>query len=165
MPWSFQVTEEPTVFVVDDDPSVLDSLSMLISSVGLRVRTYPSATSFLRAYAPSMPGCLVTDIRMPGITGIELVELLDEERLKLPVIMMTGHIEAKTAAGGLERDGIVVLEKLANDQYAIDMGSYIRSWLSAAITSDSQHARDRERHRLATSAPREVTTFVRRPSH
>ena len=85
---------EPTVVLVDDDQSVRDALKWLIESVDLRVDTYASATEFLDSFDPAAPGCLVLDVRMPGMSGLELQEILTAHRCGLPVIIIsaTGEI-------------------------------------------------------------------------
>ena len=80
---------EPTVFVVDDDEAVRKGFSLLIKSIGLNVETYDSAQKFLDSYESSRPGCLVLDIRMPGMSGLELQELLVEKQYILPVIIIS----------------------------------------------------------------------------
>ena len=72
---------EPTVFVVDDDSAVLKSLRLLLKSVGMNAETYPTAQEFLDSYDPARPGCLVLDIRMPGMSGLELQETLQKKKI------------------------------------------------------------------------------------
>ena len=82
---------QPTVFIVDDDPAMRDSLGFLIGSVGRSVETYASAEDFLEAYDKERPGCIVLDVRMPGLSGLELMEKLNEDRFAPPVVLITGH--------------------------------------------------------------------------
>jgi len=83
---------EPTVYAVDDDLSVLKSLRWLIESAGLALETFSSGASFLENYDVNCPGCLVFDVRMPGMTGLEVQSHLVERGDKLPIIMMTGAL-------------------------------------------------------------------------
>ncbi len=79
------------VFVVDDDPSIRDALRRLITSVGFKVEMFPNARAFLDARRPEIPGCLVLDVRLPGLSGLDLQrELADTDR-ELPIIFLTGH--------------------------------------------------------------------------
>ena len=82
---------DPTVFVVDDDLAVLKGLRLLIRSAGINVETYLSAQDFLDSYDPARPGCLVLDLRMPGMSGLELQETLLKRKIGIPIIIITGH--------------------------------------------------------------------------
>ena len=82
---------KPTVFVIDDDASVREALSSLIRSVGLRVEIFSSAQEFLRHERPDAPACLVLDIRLPGLNGLELQQRLIGDGVRLPIIFITGH--------------------------------------------------------------------------
>ncbi len=101
----------PTVFVVDDDAAVRDSLTWLIQSAGLPVETYDSAQAFLAHYRPSRPGCLVLDLRMPGMSGTELQERLARQEMSLPVIIITGHGDVPTAVKAMRAGAVDLLEK------------------------------------------------------
>ncbi len=83
--------DEPTVFVVDDDEGMRESLGRLIESAGLNVETYPSAKDFLDAYDPDRPGCLVLDVRMPDLSGLDLQKRLAAKEITLPIIFITAH--------------------------------------------------------------------------
>ena len=113
-------TAKPTVYVVDDDAGVRQLLERLIQSVGLPVETFASAQDFLRSYDPSKPGCLVLDIRMPGMSGLELQELLSDEQNPIPIIMITGHGEVSTAVRAMRCGAVDFLEKPFSNQDVID---------------------------------------------
>ena len=85
---------KPCVHVVDDDPAMAQSLALLIEVIGFDVHTYASAPEFLQAYEPTSPECLVLDIRLPGMSGLELQQRLAESGRTLPTIFMTGQIDA-----------------------------------------------------------------------
>src|ERR1700719_783963 len=85
------IDSSATVFVVDDEERMRHSLQWLINSVNLRVTTFPSARAFLTAYRPSMPGCLVLDVRMPEMSGLELMEQLCQSRISIPIIFLSAH--------------------------------------------------------------------------
>ena len=101
----------PTIFVVDDDDAVRDSLSDLIDSVGLEVATYPSAHDFLADYDNARRGCLVLDIRMPGMSGLELQERLNERGSTLPVVFITGHGDVPMAVEAMKRGAVDFIQK------------------------------------------------------
>jgi FixJ family two-component response regulator len=107
---------EPTVVLVDDDQSVRDALKWLIESVELRVDTYASATEFLESFDPRAPGCLVLDIRMPGMSGLELQENLAAHKCGLPVIIITGHADVAMCVRAFEGGAFAFLEKPVNQQ-------------------------------------------------
>ena len=110
----------PTIFVVDDDDAVRDSLSDLIDSVGLEVATYPSAHDFLADYDNARRGCLVLDIRMPGMSGLELQERLNERGSTLPVVFITGHGDVPMAVEAMKRGAVDFIQKPFRDQELLD---------------------------------------------
>jgi len=111
---------EGTVFVVDDDASVLDSLVVLLMSAGLKVIPYDSGLSFLRTYDPAIRGCLVLDIQMPDMNGLELQEKLTEKQATMPIIMITGHGDIKMAVKALKRGAFDFIEKPFTDEVIIN---------------------------------------------
>ncbi len=110
----------PTVFVVDDDAAVRESLSLLIRSMSLAVEAFDSAPAFLEACDPARPGCLVLDIRMPGMSGIDLQEHLRSRDIPLPVIFITGHGDVSMAVRAMKSGAIDFIEKPFNDQQLLD---------------------------------------------
>jgi FixJ family two-component response regulator len=102
---------EPTVFIVDDDDAVRRFLSGLIESIELRVEAFASARDFLEAYEPGRPGCLVLDVRMPGMSGLELQRELAEQAIDLPVIILTGHGNVQLAVHAMQAGAIDFVEK------------------------------------------------------
>jgi FixJ family two-component response regulator len=123
--------EGASVFVVDDDPAMRDSMSFLVSSVGIAVETYPSAQAFLDSYDRERPGCLVLDVRMPGMSGLELQELLAERSVELPIIMVTGYGDVQMAIRALHAGAVDFLEKPFTDQALLDR-------INLAIEKDRQ---------------------------
>jgi FixJ family two-component response regulator len=111
---------DSTVFVVDDDDAVRDALSMLIRSVGLRVKTFPDARAFLESHQPDRPGCLVLDVRMPGMSGLELQERLNGMRSALPLIFITGHGDVPIAVSAMRGGAVNFLQKPFDDQELLD---------------------------------------------
>lgn len=104
-------TPEPTVFVVDDDAEVRTSLSQLLRSARLNAKTYGSAFAFLEDYEPSVPGCLVLDIRMPGMSGLELQARLSSKEIKLPIIMITGYGEVPMVVQAMQTGAFDFIQK------------------------------------------------------
>lgn len=113
-------SNRPTVFIVDDDPAMRESLGFLVSSVGLEVETYSSASDFLNTYDPTRAGCLVLDIRMPGMSGLELQERLNERSIDLPVVIITGFGDVTMAVRALKQGASDFLEKPFTDQDLLD---------------------------------------------
>ena len=118
---SDQPMDDKTIFVVDDDKAVRDSLSWLISSVGLHVETFGSAQDFLDVYDPTRPGCLLVDVRMPGMSGLELQKRLAENPHCLPVIVVTGHGDVQMAVRAMKDGAFDFIEKPYNDQILLDL--------------------------------------------
>lgn len=112
--------KKPTVFAVDDDVAVLESLTLLLRSVGLPARTYGSASEFLDAYDPAAPGCLVLDVRMPGMSGLELQERLHALGSKLPIIFITAHGDVPMAVKAVKAGAVDFIQKPFRDQELID---------------------------------------------
>jgi FixJ family two-component response regulator len=113
--------EKPaTVFVVDDDDAVRTSLRLLLKSVGLPVETHASAQAFLDAYDPERAGCLVLDIRMPGMSGLELQQRLTEMHAILPIVFITGHGDVPMAVEAMQHGAVDFIQKPFRDQDLID---------------------------------------------
>jgi RNA polymerase sigma factor (sigma-70 family) len=108
------------VMVVDDDAGVRNAMRILLKSVGLESVLYPSAQEFLAAYQPSQPGCLVLDIRMPGMSGLELQQQLNIRGAVIPVIFMTGHGDIPMAVEAMQHGAFDFLQKPFRDQDLLD---------------------------------------------
>ncbi len=145
--------DKPTVFIVDDDEPVRDSLKMLMRSVGLSAETFSGAAEFLEAYDPDRPGCLVLDIRMPGMSGMELQEKLNEIHAILPIIFITGHGDVPMAVKAIQYGAADFIQKPFRDQDLLDR-------INKAIEQDASNraqlleTRDIE-ERLSNLTPRE----------
>ncbi len=125
------MSSQITVFVVDDDQAVRESLALLVHSVGLEVETFESARDFLDAYRPDRRGCLITDIRMPGMSGLELQERLSADGHHIPVIVLTGFGDVPTAVRALKGGAVDFVEKPFNPQALLDL-------VRQAIVRDSE---------------------------
>ncbi|HXS26689.1 MAG TPA: response regulator transcription factor [Steroidobacteraceae bacterium] len=143
----------PTVFVVDDDESVRSSLRFLLRSVGLESRAFASAGDFLTAYDPAQPGCLVLDVRMPGMSGLELQQQLNLRGAIIPVIFITGHGDIPMAVEAMQHGAHDFLQKPFRDQDLIDRIQHALEKDAKARASLQQH--DRIRDRLDSLTPRE----------
>lgn len=111
---------EATVYVVDDDHAVRNSLSWLLESVGMRVECFASAGAFLEAFQPDLGGCVVLDVRMPGMSGLELQERLAAAPVQVPIIVVTGHGDIAMAVRAMKAGAIDFFEKPFNDQMVIE---------------------------------------------
>jgi RNA polymerase sigma factor (sigma-70 family) len=112
---------DSTVFLVDDDASIRDALSLLISLKGLRSSVFASAEDFLAVYNPSWRGCLLTDLKMQGMSGLDLQEELQQRGVQLPVVVLTAHGDVNTARAALKNGAVDFLEKPVNDEVLIDV--------------------------------------------
>jgi len=111
---------KPIVYVVDDDQRICRSISLLIEGVGLNVRTYATAEDFLDAYDPNRHACLVVDVRMPGMSGLELQSRLAKQHINLPVIVITGHGDIPMAVDAMKAGIVDFVEKPFRDQVLLD---------------------------------------------
>ena len=115
------MSAEPSiVFVIDDDQSVRESLRNLLRSVGLSVRTYESAQEFLTAERPDVPGCLVLDVRLPGVSGLDLQRQLVQANIQIPIIFITGHGDIRMSVEAMKAGAVEFLTKPFRDQDLLD---------------------------------------------
>jgi FixJ family two-component response regulator len=128
------------VFVVDDNSSVREALTSLIRSVGLRVETFGSAREFLASNCPDSPACLVLDVRMPGLSGLDLQRELAEADIHIPIVFITGHGDIPMSVRAMKAGAIEFLTKPFRDQDLLDA-------ISQAVERDRA-----ERHRRAEAA-------------
>lgn len=149
-------TDKPVVFVVDDDEAICESLRLLIGDIGLEVRTFTSARQFLEEYDSSRPGCLVLDVRMSGISGLELQARLNETGIPIPTIIITGHADVPMAVEAMKAGATDFIEKPFRDQVLLDS-------IQKAIDLDLRIRRRRREHQdvqsrltLLTQREREV---------
>lgn len=109
------------VFIVDDDEAFRDSLKYLLESVALCVKTYASAEAFLKAYTLHTQGCLLLDVRMPEMSGLQLQQELKKDRYPIPIIMITGHGDVPMAVQAIKQGAIEFVEKPFNDQKLLEL--------------------------------------------
>lgn len=146
----------PTVFVVDDDEAVRGGLQQLLQAIGLNVQTYASADEFLASYRPGQPGCLVLDIRMPGMGGLDLQEQLARQGIQLPIIFLTGHGDVPAAVRALKAGAMDFLEKPFNSQVLLDLVQQAIRRDADARTRSAEESQITRRLRTLTAREREV---------
>jgi FixJ family two-component response regulator len=154
--------QPPTVFVVDDDEAVRNSLRFLLKSVGLATRTLASAAEFLETYSPSQPGCLVLDVRMPGMSGLELQQQLNVRGAVIPVIFITGHGDIPMAVEAMQHGAFDFLQKPFRDQDLIDRIQRALAKDARNRSSLKEHDRIKQRFDTLTPREREVLTLMTR---
>jgi len=150
----------PIVFVVDDDPSVREALSSLFRSVGLQVELFGSAAEFLQRKRPDGASCLVLDIRLPGVSGLDFQGQLLKADIRTPIIFMTGHGDIPMSVRAMKAGAVDFLAKPFRDQDMLDA-------VTAALERDAQHRADaatkediRAQYETLTAREREVMGHV-----
>jgi len=150
---------EALVFVVDDDASLRASLQDLLESVGLRVAACASAQEFLRCPPPAGPSCLVLDVRLPGLSGLELQQRLAEADLAMPIIFITGHGDIPMSVQAMKAGAVEFLTKPFRDQALLDA---VQQALARDRTARAQRAQGEElRRRYRALTPRERDVLAR----
>ncbi len=153
-------TTEATIRVVDDDPAFRKSLRWLLESAGLNVRTFASAPEFLKDDDPDRPGCLLLDLRMPGMGGLELQQQLRQSGTHIPVIIITAHGDVPTAVRAMKSGALDFIEKPLSDQHLLDrIGRAVDADVERRERLVEQSELDRKRNRL-TAREREVMELV-----
>lgn len=152
--------ERATVFVIDDDPSMREALEDLITSVGLEARLFASPREFLESKRPDAPGCLVLDVRLPGMSGLTFQQELAKTGSALPVIFLTGHGDIPMSVRAMKAGAIEFLTKPFHDQELLDA-------IHAAIERDRRDRREgalvgelQERYGSLTGREREIMALV-----
>lgn len=151
--------QEATVYVVDDDPAARDSVSALVTAAGLRVQSFSSAEAFLQENRPDKPSCLVSDLRMLGMSGLDLLEQLQKSSLPLPAILISAYADVPVAVRAMEAGAVTLLEKpCRNDQ--------LITAIHKALERDTSDREIRSRRaelkkRLATLTPEEYEVMQR----
>jgi two-component system response regulator FixJ len=153
------MANEAIVHVVDDDDAVRRSLSFLLASDGLPVRVHDSADAFLRQIDGMQEGCVVTDVRMPGVDGIEFLRRLRDSGLTTPVIVMTGHADVAMAVEAMKRGAVDFIEKPFSDDVFL---SAVRAALATRESASRENARAAEiKQRLERLSERERQVLER----
>jgi len=146
------------VFVIDDDESIREALKSLIRSVGLSVETFASAQGFLESSRPDVPSCLILDVRMPGLSGLDLQRDLAEAHIHVPIIFITGHGDIPMSVRAMKAGAVEFLTKPFRDQDLLDA---IQQALERDRQVRSQQAGTAElRNRYHSLTPRETEVFA-----
>ena len=144
---------EAIVFVVDDDEGIRQSLKNLIGSVGLQVKVFASAQEFLRSKLTDVPGCLVLDVRLPGLSGLDLQKRMAEAGMEIPIIFITGHGDIPMTVQAMKAGAVEFLTKPFRDQHLLDA---IQQALERDRKAREQRAKIEELHsRFDSLTPRE----------
>jgi two-component system, LuxR family, response regulator FixJ len=150
----------PTVYIVDDDDAIRSALRLLLKSVGLAATTVPSAQEFLATYDPQQPGCLILDVRMPGMSGLELQQQLNLRGAIIPVIFITGHGDVPMAVEAMQQGAFDFLQKPFRDQDLIERIQRALAKDQTGRAELQERARIKERLESLTAREREVLELV-----
>src|SRR3984957_2582979 len=151
---------ESIVFVVDDDPSVRSAIKRLIGSVGVHVELFGSAQEFLASKLPNVPGCLVLDIRLPGISGLVLQRQLAEANVQIPIIFITAHSDVPMTVRAMKAGAVEFLTKPFGDQDLLDAIQLALERDRGRRLQEAELAALRERFELLSPRQREVVAMV-----
>lgn len=150
----------PIVHIIDDDMSVRKSLRWLIESVDLEVGCYESANTFLDAFQSGRPGCLILDVRMPGLSGLDLQESMATKNMTIPIIIVTGHADVPMAIRAMKNGAFDFIEKPYNDQYLLDRVQEAIRQSTATHTEDILQQDAQEKIDSLTPREKEVMNMV-----
>ena len=150
----------PIVYIVDDDDAIRAALRLLLKSIGLAATTLPSAHEFLTSYSPQQPGCLILDVRMPGMSGLELQQQLNLRGAIIPVIFITGHGDVPMAVEAMQQGAFDFLQKPFRDQDLIDRIQRALAKDQADRVQLRERDRIKERMESLTAREREVLDLV-----
>jgi len=154
------MTAAPLVFVIDDDSSVRSSLKFLLSTVGLQVETSDSADSFLRKQRPDVPSCLVLDVRLPGLSGIDFQRELAAHNICIPIVFLTGHGDIPMSVRAIKAGAVEFLTKPFRDQDLLDAVHVALDRDRTRRNQESELADIRQRFDSLTSREQEVVSMV-----
>lgn len=152
--------ENPAVFIVDDDVSVREALKNLFRSVGLRVETFGTAQEFLSSQRSDAPGCLVLDVRLPGLSGLDLQRKLAEANIEIPIIFITAHGDIQMSVRAMKAGAVEFLTKPFRDQDLLDAVQQAIDRDRAARTQRAETAELRHRYEALSSREKEVMVLV-----
>jgi len=152
--------QDGTVFLIDDDPGVRDALSLLLSLKGMSIRPFATAESFIEAYQPERAGCVLTDLRMPGMTGLELQAALTARHIHVPLVVLTAHGDVATARAALKNGAFDFLEKPVDDELLVEvLRNALRVDRERRTATSSRSAADARLERL-TTREREILALL-----
>jgi FixJ family two-component response regulator len=157
---SVALAETPTVLVVDDDVGLREALSSLFRSVGLEVRLFASAPELLQTKLPEQPSCLVLDIRLPGLSGLDFQAQLAEANIHIPIIIMTGHGDIPMSVRAMKAGAVDFLTKPFRDQDMLDAVAHAIEWDRKRRVSEKGITDQRRLFETLTAREREIMTLV-----
>lgn len=152
--------EEPMVFAIDDDASMREALARLFRSIGMRAQIFASAQDFLKFKRPNAPACLVLDVRLPGLSGLDLQSELAATDLAIPIIFITGHGDIPMSVQAMKAGAVEFLTKPFRDQVLLDAIRQAIRLDCANRKSRAEIAEQRARYDLLTQREREVLELV-----
>lgn len=152
--------ENPAVFIVDDDISVREALKNLLRSVGVRVETFGTAQEFLSSQRSDAPGCLVLDVRLPGLSGLDLQRRLAEANIEIPIIFITAHGDIQMSVRAMKAGAVEFLTKPFRDQDLLDAVQQAIDRDRLARTQRAETAELRNRYESLSSREQEVMALV-----
>ena len=152
--------ERPTVFVVDDDASIRDALKNLFRSVGLNVETFGAAQEFLSRERSKGPGCLVLDVRLPGVSGLDVQRQLADANVQIPIVFITGHGDIQMSVRAMKAGAVEFLTKPFRDQDLLDAVQQAVDRDRATRELQAQAAETRERYESLSPREQEVMGLV-----
>jgi FixJ family two-component response regulator len=152
--------EQPVVFVIEDDESLRDALKMLFGMVGLRAETFAAAADFLKSKLPAAPSCLVLDIRLPGISGLDFQAELVKADIKIPIIFMTGHGDIPMTVKAMKAGALEFLPKPFRDQDMLDAVQLALERDRTRRLAERANAQLRTNFESLSAREREVMAFV-----
>ena len=150
----------PVVHILDDDVGLRESLGDLLRSMNYHVKGYGSADEFLAVGAESVPGCLILDVRLPGVGGLELQAYLVESRIKLPIVFVTGYADVKMSVQGMKAGAIDFLEKPFRDQDLLDAVAAAFDSLAVTPSLAGEQRLLERRYETLSSRERQVMSLV-----
>ncbi|HZA29484.1 MAG TPA: response regulator, partial [Gammaproteobacteria bacterium] len=154
------MTSAPVVFVVDDDPSVRSSLKFLISTVRLQVESFDSADTFLHRKPPDAPSCLVLDVRLPGLSGLDLQRELAARNMRIPIVFVTGHGDIPMSVRAMKAGAVEFLTKPFHDQDLLDAIRIALERDRARRQQEKEVTELQQRFESLTPREREVISMV-----
>lgn len=153
-------TDQPIVYIIDDDVSIQEMLSSLVRSIGLQAQVFGSAVDLLRGKLPNVPSCLVLDIRLPGLSGLDLQEELAKANIRIPIVFMTGHGDIPMTVKAMKAGAVDFLTKPFRDQDLLDAVTKALDHDQIRRRREGDIADLRIRFELLTPRERQVMSFV-----
>ena len=150
----------PTVFVVDDDPSIREAVASLLRSVDLEVRTFGSSQDFLQSQRPDGPGCLILDVRLPGLSGLDLQQVLSRSHSGVPIIFITAHADIPMSVSAMKAGAVEFLTKPFREQDLLDAVRTAVDWDRARRQRDDGVEEVKRRYETLTPRERQILRLV-----